>query len=86
MDASTGPNDLVYLRMTADEALVLFDWVHRNEEADIELGTAGVTDSAERQVLWELSGALEKLLAEPFRANYLELLETARARLRPPSA
>ncbi len=85
MDGSTGPEDVVYIRLTADEALVLFEWVHRNEDADLELGSAGVTDPAERQVLWGLSAVLEKLLVEPFRANYLELVEEARAHLRPPA-
>lgn len=82
MEASAGPDDAVYLRMSNDEALVLFDWVHRHEDADVELPQL-VEDGAEREVLWSISAALEKLLAEPFRRDYANLLDEAKGRIRP---
>ena len=39
-------------------------------------------DPAEEQVLWCLHAQLEKALSEPFRADYGELLEQARARVK----
>lgn len=82
VEASDGPEDAVYLRMSRDEALVLFEWLHQHEDQDIELSHL-VTDSAERQALWHVSAALEKLLAEPFREDYAVLLDAAKDRLRP---
>ena len=86
MDASADASEGgLHLRLSDDEALVLFEWLQRNEEVDQDLASAGVDDPAERQVLWSLSGCLMRALAEPFRADYLDLLEAARSRLRPPS-
>lgn len=85
MEASHGPDDAVYLRMSADEALVLFEWVHRHEALDIKLGHL-TEDAAERITLWSVSGALESLLAEPFRADYGRILKEAKQRLSPPEA
>lgn len=65
--------------MSKDEALIPLDWVHRHEEADVELPEL-VEDSAERGVPWSISAALEKLLAEPFRRDYAELLDEAKRR------
>lgn len=42
--------DSVYLRMSRDEALVLFDWVHRHEDADLDLSHL-VSHPAERETL-----------------------------------
>lgn len=66
------------LTLTADEALVLFDVLHRWEDQ----GTVGpVEDEAEAVALWNLSASLESILVEPFKANYTELVASARARL-----
>jgi hypothetical protein len=66
------------LELTADQALVLFEWLARLDERD----AFPIEDPAEEQVLWHLHGQLEKLLSEPFRANYRELVEQARARVK----
>ena len=83
MEASAGAEDTVHVRMSSDEALVLFEWLHRHEAVNVRLDQLGLEDAAERAVLWSLSGSLEKVLAEPFRADYAQLLEAARANLRP---
>ncbi len=66
------------LELTDDQALVLFEWLARLDERE----AFPVEDPAEEQVLWCLHGQLEKVLSEPFRADYRELVEQARARVR----
>ncbi|MFI7606963.1 hypothetical protein ACIBTV_17735 [Micromonospora sp. NPDC049366] len=73
----------VVVRLTHDEALVLFEWLHRTDER-----TGGFTDliedQAEQRALWNLTCLFEPLLVETFMANYQELVEQARSRLRDP--
>ena len=78
---ATADGDDVLLRMTHAEALVLFEWVHRKEGEDVRLDHLGLVDATECMVLWGISGALEALLAEPFRQDYGDLLEAARSRV-----
>ena len=66
------------LELTDDQALVLFEWLARLDEQD----AFPVEDPAEEQVLWCLHGQLEKTLSEPFRANYRELVQQARSRVK----
>jgi hypothetical protein len=66
------------LELTQDEALVLFEWLSRLDERD----AFPCEDPAEQQVLWSLHGQLEKVMAEPFRADYRELVEQARLRVK----
>jgi hypothetical protein len=66
------------LELSQDEALVFFEWLSRLDEQD----AFPCEDPAEQQVLWSLQKQLEKVLAEPFRANYRELVEQARARVK----
>jgi hypothetical protein len=66
------------LELTRDQALVLFDWLARLDEAE----AFPVEDAAEEQVLWCLHGQLEKALSEQFRADYRELVEQARTRVK----
>ena len=68
--------------MNRTEPLVLFEWVHRQEDHDGRLDDF-INDVAEREVRWGISAALESLLVEPFHRDYKDLLEAARARLRP---
>lgn len=81
MRAATDDHDVV-LRMSEAEALVLFEWIHRKEDEDARLDHLGLVDAAERMVLWEISGALESLLAAPFRADYATVVDAARAEVR----
>ena len=64
--------------LTSDEALVLFELLHRWEDSG-EIGT--VLMPGEQAALWALSCRLESILAEPFEGNYLELVDHARQRL-----
>lgn len=66
------------LELTDDQALVLFEWLARLDEQD----AFPVEDPAEEQVLWCLHGQLEKALSEPFRPDYQDLVEQARARVK----
>lgn len=70
----------VVLTLTHDEALVLFEWLHRNEtRAALE---TIVVDQAELIAVESLSALLEPELVELFAADYLELVDAARTRLR----
>ncbi len=75
--SSDSKND-IEVRMTPDEALVLFEFLSRYSNRD-ELR---IEDQAEQRALWNLLCLLEKQLVEPFDPNYLELLKAARNRLR----
>jgi len=70
--------DGIWLELTDDEALVLFDWIKRfnmKEQDQFE-------DQAEKRVLWNMEVQLEKLLITPFDTDYKSLLIQARNRLR----
>ena len=64
--------------LTADEALVLFEMLHRWEDAD---AIDPVLMPGEQTALWALSGRLESILLEPFVRNYRELVDQAWQRL-----
>ncbi len=71
------PSDTVTLRLSPDEALVLFGLSTRftNEDA------LTIEHPGEQVALWNLCAILETLLVEPFKADYPELLDAARRRL-----
>ena len=64
--------------LTSDEALVLFELLHRWEDLG-EIDT--VLMPGEQTALWALSCRLESILVEPFDGNYRELVDHARQRL-----
>lgn len=66
------------IEMSDDEALVLFEWLARLDDK----AAFPVEDEAEEQVLWKIHGQLEKVLREPFLANYRELVSAARERVK----
>jgi hypothetical protein len=68
----------VMIRLSRDEALVLFDWLHRSEGHD---GVSLLELDGERVALWNLSALLERELAEPFKPEYERLVAEARGRL-----
>lgn len=68
----------VTLELTAEHALVLFDWLTRFNGQDRE----DFEDHAEERVLWDLEAMLEKALTEPFERDYERLLAAARAAVR----
>ena len=71
--------DEILLRISSDEALVLFEWLHRMEES---LQWDGVTQHhAEKVALWNLSALLEREMVQPLQDDYQELVAAARGRL-----
>ena len=69
----------VALELSGDEALILFEFLSRlNERARPEL----FEDQAEERALWTLEALLQRVLVEPFRSDYAELVQQARSRLR----
>lgn len=70
----------VALTLSPDEALVLFEWLHRLEDEDALDQLPGLL-RGERAALWALSGALERTLVEPFKPEYRLLVDEARDRL-----
>lgn len=66
----------VAVRLSQDEALILFDWLTRFNVSESEFD-----DQAEQRVLWNLEAQLETLV--PVLApDYRVLLEQARGRVR----
>lgn len=62
--------------LTADEALVLLDWLSRHEEPGVL-----PADDVEQRVLWNLASSLESVVVETFDPDYATLLAAARNRL-----
>jgi hypothetical protein len=67
------PDDEVCIRFSRAEALVLFEWLARVDDAQ----AAPIEHPAEWKVLWLLEGQLEKQV-EVFALNYKQLVEEAR--------
>lgn len=70
----------VTITLTADEALVLFEMLHRWEADEV----SQPQHQGEQVALWNLSALLERVVSEPFRLDYTHLVEQARARLAQP--
>jgi hypothetical protein len=70
----------VHIELTADEALVLSEFLARYCDSN----TLTIEDQAEQRALWNLHCLLEKQLVEPFDPNYSGLVDAARDRLRDP--
>ncbi|MET3139125.1 hypothetical protein AAKU61_003504 [Undibacterium sp. GrIS 1.2] len=71
------PSD-VHLTITADEAIVLFEFLQRFSNTDKLV----IEDQAEERALWNLCCVFEKNLVAPFDKKYTVLLQEARDRLR----
>jgi hypothetical protein len=84
VDAERQPDGSVGVTFTYDEALVLSDllsrWVDRGLVIDQVL-----LDKSERRVLHDLTASFEPIIDEAFNDDYDEVVERARALLRPPS-
>lgn len=63
---------------TPDEALVLFEWLSRGEDAGEPVS---FVHSAERIVFHNLLASLESIIGEVFAANYDKLSDAARDRI-----
>ena len=68
----------VTLQLSADEALVLFEFLGRFSTQEV----LRIEDQAEERALWNLECLLEEQLVEPFSADYATSLAAARERLR----
>ena len=68
----------VPLVLSRDEALVLFDLLHRWEDSD---RVDQPQHKGEQIALWNLSALLESALTEPFNRDYSRLVAQARERL-----
>ncbi len=66
------------LELDDDQALVLFEWLSRHDDAR----TFPCEDPAEELALWALHGQLESRLVAQFHPDYRALVASARARLR----
>jgi len=67
------------IRLTKDEALVLFEFVSRlNETEHKEL----FQDQSEQKMMWLIEGQLQKILVEPFRPDYKDIIDNARNKIR----
>jgi hypothetical protein len=75
MESSKSP---IYLKLTNEEALVLFDWISRYNEDDKNV----FQDQAEQRVLWDIEAMLEEQLVEPLDERYNDLLKFARDKVR----
>ncbi|WP_437608245.1 hypothetical protein WMF20_46810 [Sorangium sp. So ce834] len=64
----------IHIQLTEAEAIVLFEWLTRNENAE----ALRYDDPAEQKVLWKLEAVLERTLVQPLAPNYSELLVKAR--------
>lgn len=72
--ASAFPLDQdVQIRLTPDDALVLFEFLQRFDSFDL----LSIEDQSEQRALWNLSCLLEKQLAAPFQTTYADLFESA---------
>lgn len=68
----------VTITLTSDEALVLFELLHRWEDAK---RVSMPEHQGELVALWNLSALLERELREPFDGEYGDLVDAARVRL-----
>ena len=70
-------DDIINVPLGRDEALVLFELMADYDfQSELKL-----PNEAERIAIIRLVGAFEKTLVEPFRPDYLSLVDQARARL-----
>ncbi len=61
---------------------MLFDMLHRWEDARLDADVRLFADPAEERVLWDLTAGLEPTIDVVFAADYARHLEAARAQLR----
>ena len=67
------------IKLTKNEALVLFEFLSRFNEAEQNVI---FEDKAEEKILWLINAQLEKQLVEPFMPNYRDILDKARKEIR----
>lgn len=75
---TTNPDTPVQITLTADEAVVLFEFVRRFSDSDV----LSIVDQAEQRVLWNLCCIFERGALSSIEGDWPELLHQARNRLR----
>jgi hypothetical protein len=68
----------IKILLTKDEGLVLFEMLSRYSESE----KLNIEHQSEERALWYLQCILEKVIVEPFKPNYSQLLQAARERLK----
>jgi hypothetical protein len=68
----------IKILLTKDEGLVLFEMLSRYSESE----RLNIEHQSEERALWYLQCILEKVIVEPFKPNYSQLLQAARERLK----
>lgn len=69
----------VYIELTKEEAIVLFEFLSRFNERD---DLSRFEDQSEQRVLWDVEYILENKLSEPFQVDYQEIVKKAREAVR----
>jgi hypothetical protein len=67
----------IKISLTHDEALVLFEFFARFQESD----QFALRHNSEFIAFSHIAGQIEETLVEPFKSDYLELLQKAQKRL-----
>jgi hypothetical protein len=70
--------DKVEIELSADQALVLLEWVNREDD---DRDALTFEHESEQRVVWDIEAQLERTLVEPFKPNYHELVSDARQRI-----
>ena len=70
-------DEIVKIELAKDEAIVLFEWLYKQSNADSPISI----DPVEQFALDRLFGKFEKGLAEPFKPDYINILNDARKHL-----
>jgi hypothetical protein len=70
----------VTIELSDDGALVIFDLL-ADHNAPVEGREILIRSATERNALWALEGALERVLVAPLAPDYAEQLDAARARV-----
>lgn len=74
---TTADSETFALSLSKSEALVFFEFLSRFDSHE----TLSIVHPSEERVLWSLTAQMEKSLLEPFKADYVSLLETARSKV-----
>lgn len=68
---------IMRIELNDAETLVLYDWLKRISEDDEYF-----QDISEQEVLWTIEAQMDKVLVEPFKPNYVEIIAEARKQVR----
>jgi hypothetical protein len=69
----------INIKLTKDEALVLFEFISRFNETDHK---DLFQDQSEQKMMWLIEGQLQKILVEPFQSDYKVIIDNARNKIR----